>query len=82
MIKRTVEIIVMNESNYMAANEMSIFGSPQAGDFPRQWKDMSLDFKLMFVFHGCMMILFIIGSAFSVRQELAFTAAPQLWWLC
>jgi len=59
----------------MAANEMSIFGPPKSGDFPRQWKDMSLDFKLMFVFHGCMMILFIIGGAFSVRQELAFTAA-------
>ncbi len=36
---------------------------------------MSFDFKLMFVFHGCMMILFIIGGAFSVRQELEFTGA-------
>jgi hypothetical protein len=59
----------------MAANEIAIFGSPKSGDFPRQRKDMSVDFKLMFVFHGCMMILFIIGGAFSVRQELAFTAA-------
>lgn len=34
---------------------------------------MSLELKLMFVYHGCMMILFIIGSAFSLRQELAIT---------
>jgi hypothetical protein len=54
---------------------MSIFGPPKAGDYPRQWKDMSFDFKLMFVFHGCMMILFIIGGALSVRQELDFTSA-------
>ena len=34
---------------------------------------MSLEFKLMFVYHGCMMVLFITGGAFSSRQELVFT---------
>src|SRR5438067_4639139 len=38
----------------MAANEMTFWGSPKSGDFPRHWKEMSLDFKLMFVFHWCM----------------------------
>lgn len=47
-----------------------MFSPPKAGDYPKQWKDMSFEFKLMFVYHGCMMILFITGGAFSLRQEL------------
>lgn len=54
---------------------MALFGPPKPGDYPRQWKDMSLEFKLMFVYHGCMMVLFITGGAFTLRQELTFTAA-------
>lgn len=49
---------------------MTLFGPPKNEDYPRKWKDMSLDFKLMFVYHGCMMFLFIAGSAFTTRQEL------------
>ncbi len=52
---------------------MALFDPPKDGDYPKQWKDMSLEFKLMFVYHGCMMVLFITGGAFSIRQELVFT---------
>jgi hypothetical protein len=53
---------------------MALFGPARPGDYPRQWKDMSLEFKLMFVYHGCMMALFITGGAFTLRQELTFAA--------
>jgi hypothetical protein len=53
---------------------MALFGPPRPGDYPRQWKDMSLESKLMFVYHGCMMALFITGRAFTLRQELTFAA--------
>jgi len=49
---------------------MTLFGPPKNENYPRKWKDMSLDFKLMFVYHGCMMFLFIAGSGFTTRQEL------------
>lgn len=52
---------------------MAIFDEPKAGGYPKRWTDMSLELKLMFVYHGCMMLLFIIGGAFSLRQELALT---------
>lgn len=52
---------------------MALFSSSKREDYPRQWKDMSLELKLMFVYHGFMMLLFVIGSAFSLRQELAVT---------
>jgi hypothetical protein len=52
---------------------MALFGPPKAGDYPKQWKDMSLEFKLMFVYHGCMMVLFITGGALTLRQEFEFT---------
>jgi hypothetical protein len=51
---------------------MALFDPPKAGDRPKHWKDFSLEFKLMFVYHGCMMVLFLTGSAFSARQELIF----------
>src|SRR5260370_34658934 len=53
---------------------MALFDRPKDGDYPKQWKDMSLEFKLMFVYHGCMMVLFITGGVFSLRQELVFTS--------
>ncbi len=43
-------------------------------DYPRQWRDMSLDFRLMFVYHGCMMLLFMTGQALSTRFEIGITA--------
>lgn len=54
---------------------MALFGPPKNEDYPRKWKDMSLDFKLMFVYHGCMMFLFIAGSAFTTGQELFIAAS-------
>lgn len=54
---------------------MPLFDPPKGRDYPRQWKDMSLEFKLMFVYHGCMMVLFITAGAFTLRQELTFTVA-------
>jgi hypothetical protein len=52
---------------------MALFDPSKAGDHTKQWKDLSLDFKLMFVYHGCMMVLFVTGGAFSSRQELILT---------
>jgi amino acid transporter len=38
------------------------------------WRDMSVDFKLMFVYHGAMMVMFMAGQGgLSVRSELQFT---------
>jgi hypothetical protein len=42
--------------------------------YPKKWKEMSLDFKLMFAYHGCMMALFIAGQTLSVREEILFTS--------
>jgi len=42
--------------------------------YPKKWKEMSLDFKLMFAYHGCMMALFIAGQSLSVREEILFTS--------
>ena len=35
--------------------------------YPTSWKEMSFDFKLFFVFHGCMMVLFLVGRVFPVE---------------
>lgn len=54
---------------------MALFGPPKNEDYPRKWKDKSLDFKLMLVYHGCMMLLFITGGTFTTRQELFIAAS-------
>jgi len=41
--------------------------------YPKKWKEMSLDFELMFVYHGCMMALFIAGQSLSVHREVLLT---------
>jgi hypothetical protein len=51
---------------------MPPLGPSKSGDGPKQWKDFSLEFKLMFVYHGCMMVLLVTGVAFSSRQEVIF----------
>ncbi|MBN2702588.1 MAG: hypothetical protein JXR23_00115 [Pontiellaceae bacterium] len=35
--------------------------------YPKSWKEMSFDFKLFFVFHGCMMLLFMVGRVFPIE---------------
>lgn len=40
---------------------------PDGRRYPRSWKEMSFDFKLFFVFHGCMMVLFMFGSVVTVQ---------------
>lgn len=52
---------------------MALFDAPNL-DYPKRWKDYSFDFQLMFVYHGCMMALFMAGSALSIKQELLATA--------
>jgi hypothetical protein len=46
---------------------------PPKRTYPKRWKEMSVDLRLMFVYHGCMMVLFIAGQSMSVRQEILFT---------
>jgi hypothetical protein len=53
---------------------MPLFNSPKSENYPRKWAEMSLDFKLMFVWQGSMMILFMTGSNFTIRQGLSFAA--------
>jgi len=48
---------------------MALFDSPQT-DYPKQWKEYSFDFKLMFGYHGCMMAMFMLGGFLSIKQEL------------
>lgn len=37
---------------------------------PKTWKDMSVDYRLFFVFHGSMMVLMMVGGELSLRQEV------------
>ena len=42
--------------------------------YPKTWKEMSLDFRLMFIYHVCMMILFVIGQKLTLREEILIAA--------
>jgi hypothetical protein len=53
---------------------MALFDAPKSENYPRKWREMSFDYKLMFVYHGCMMLLFATGGFFTTRQELMFVA--------
>lgn len=39
----------------------------------QNWKGMSVDFRLMFVYHGSMMAMMIAGGGLSLRQEILIT---------
>jgi hypothetical protein len=41
---------------------------------PKTWKDMSVDFRLLFVFHGSMMVLMMTGGGLSLLQEVFIVA--------
>jgi len=43
--------------------------------YPKNWKEMSLDMKLMFGYHISMMVMMVAGGALTVRQELSITGA-------
>jgi hypothetical protein len=51
---------------------MTLFDTSRSHNTRTQWKDLSLDCKLMFVYHGCMMAMFMTGL-FRARTQLAFT---------
>jgi hypothetical protein len=56
---------------------VKLFGAPNP-NYPLKWGDYSLEFKLMFVYHGCMMLLSVAGESLSARWEIlvaAFVAA-------
>jgi hypothetical protein len=53
-------------------NTMALFDAPKL-NYPKKWKDYSIDYQLMFVYHGSMMALFMFGAALSVREELLAT---------
>jgi hypothetical protein len=57
---------------------MTLFGPPKNEDYPRKWKDMSLEYKLMFGFHICMMVLFAtqgISNKLTEKQQILFVIA-------
>ncbi|MBM4050520.1 MAG: hypothetical protein FJ279_35950 [Planctomycetes bacterium] len=43
--------------------------------YPKSWKEMSFDFKLFFVFHGCMMVLFMVGRAIPIQALITIVSA-------
>jgi hypothetical protein len=51
---------------------MALFDPPSL-NYPTRWKDFSLDYKLMYVFDICMVVLCVYGDALSVKQELLAT---------
>jgi hypothetical protein len=38
--------------------------------YPKTWKEQSLDFRLWFVYHICIMVLFFIGGKLTLREEI------------
>jgi hypothetical protein len=41
-------------------------------DYPKSWREMSFEFKLMFLYHGIMLVLVIVGGrVLSVAVEIA-----------
>ena len=46
--------------------------------YPKKWKEMSLDMKLMFVYHISMMAMMMAGGSLSVRQELTIAGVIAL----
>jgi hypothetical protein len=51
---------------------MTLFDPPSL-NYPTGWKDFSLDYKLIYVFDICMVVLCVYGDALSVKQELLGT---------
>jgi hypothetical protein len=49
---------------------MGWFGGPTKRR-ATSWKEMSAESRMMFVYHGCMMVLFITGGVLTVKLELA-----------
>lgn len=39
--------------------------------YPKNWKEMSVDMRLMFTYHGSMMVMMLAGGSLTMRQELA-----------
>src|SRR5438876_4798168 len=44
---------------------------PTNRSYAKTWKEMSVDFKLMFVYHGTMLVLFATGQLLSTSEEIA-----------
>jgi hypothetical protein len=42
--------------------------------YPKNWKEMSLDMRLMFGYHISMMVMMVTGGFLTVRQELTIAA--------
>jgi len=42
--------------------------------YPKKWKEMSLDLRLMFGYHVSMMVMMMAGGSLTVRQELTIAA--------
>jgi len=46
---------------------MALFDAPDP-NFPTRWRDFSPDYKLAFVYRGCMALLFMSGGSLSLKQ--------------
>jgi len=49
--------------------------------YPRNWKEMSFDFKLFFVYHGCMMLLLATSALLPVFFQIACVSVLLLTFL-
>ena len=47
----------------------------KSGASPQRWSGMAIDFKVMFVLHGAVMIQFILGGSLNVTTEAAVQSA-------
>ncbi|MCW7490976.1 hypothetical protein [Leptospira meyeri] len=45
-----------------------------SNSFPNQWKDYSLDYKCILIYHGFMMILFLFGDKISISIQITIVA--------
>jgi MFS family permease len=50
-----------------------MFGSDMK-DYPRKWRDMSLDYRLMFGYHFCMIALFLLGRFLKLETQITIVA--------
>jgi len=47
-----------------------MFPDPSKQSYPKTWKEMSVEFRLFFVYHVSMMVLMMTGGTLSIQVEL------------
>src|SRR5262245_26817102 len=58
------------DARYHATDRMMSLSDFPFERYPRTWGEMSYDFKLMFFYHGTMMVLFAAGQTLSLATDV------------